>query len=84
MTSHEDGDSRGWSLLPPNDDIKKEGKFLLFSDSGSGDSAFSVNWMGLAIGLIIVLFCKLTKKLNLTVSCGEYELLNGLSFPVKT
>ena len=29
-------------------------------------------------------FCKLTKKLNLTVSCGEYELLNGLSFPVKT
>merc|ERR1712154_222664 len=36
--------------------IKKEGKFLLFSDSGSDDSTFSVNWMGLAIGLIIALF----------------------------
>ena len=91
MTSHEDGDGRGWSLLPPNaDEIKKEGvighaqnynnkkiiflfqqeKFLLISDSGSAaDTAFSVNWMGLAIAFIIILICKLESEI---LNCVRY------------
>merc|ERR1719476_1004033 len=56
--SIEAGDGRGWSLFPPSEELKQEGqeKFFLISDSGSSDSVFSINWMGLSIGLIIILF----------------------------
>merc|ERR1712018_751851 len=52
--------ARGWYLFPPSEEdkrVEKQEKFLLFSDSGSTqDNLFSINWIGLMIGLIIILF----------------------------
>merc|ERR1712038_1896389 len=57
----EEGRVGGWYLFPPPpdyvDELKKQEKFLLISDAGGTNSeSFSVNVMGMAIGLIILLF----------------------------
>merc|ERR1712165_363564 len=57
----EEGRVGGWYLFPPPpdyvDELKRQEKFLLISDAGGTNSeSFSVNVMGMAIGLIILLF----------------------------
>merc|ERR1711988_1769652 len=53
--------ARGWYLFPPTEEqkrVEKQEKFLLLSDNGSTqDNLFSLNWIGLMIALIIILFC---------------------------
>merc|ERR1711963_79191 len=49
--------ARGWYLFPPTEEQKRQEKFLLLSDNGSTqDNLFSLNWIGLMIALIIILF----------------------------
>ena len=62
MNSNEDADSS----------LRASDPRILYSDSGFETiGGFSLNWMGLAIGLILLLLCKL-KQFQLIVSISAY------------